>query len=306
MVGLFLYQWQRLTVIDLKPRMLNKKTVVLNGLARGGTNITWNILQSHPNIVSPVYETNKIIGGRSYLALIAPIFKNKRYAQINTLFSKYINNRFSHYKLKNLKNEDNKYKTETLTYSRNEILNATLCIKGVCSKNNWDLDYSELLYKSFPEVYFISLIRNGYAICEGWKRRGVTPKETGYLYAKYAEQIIHDAEYFPHYKIVSFEEVLSSPFGAAQALFSFIQEEPYVLDKLRIKVKNTLHQNEHKAHYGELNKKYWFSRESISEIIRYDINQVQHNGLSHEDKAQFEEEARDALRYFNYLEEEQR
>lgn len=282
--------------------MLNKKTIVLNGLARGGTNITWNILQSHPNIVSPVYETNEIIGSRSYLALIAPILKNKRYAQINNLFGKYINSRFSHYKLKNLDNDDNKYKTETLTYSRNEILDATLCIKGVCSKNNWDLGYSELLYKSFPEVYFITLIRNGYAICEGWKRRGVTPKESGYLYARYAEQIIRDSECFPYYKIIAFEDVLSAPFDMAQSLFSFIREEPYTLDKLRIKVKNTLNQaNEHKAHYGELNKKYWFTRESISEIIRYDINKVQHAGLSELDKTQFEQEAKDALRYFNYL-----
>lgn len=284
--------------------MLNKKTVILNGLARGGTNITWNILQSHPNIVSPVYETNEIIGSRSYLALITPLLKNKRYSQLSPLFNKFINNRFLHFKLKNLKDDDNKYKTETLTYSKDEILNATLCIKGVCSKNNWDLGYSELLYKSFPEVYFISLIRNGYAICEGWKRRGVSPKVSGYLYAKYAEQIIQDAECYPHYKIVAFEDVLSKPFKTAQKLFSFIQEEPQNLEKLRIKVKNTLHSaNEHKIHYGKLNRKYWFSQESISEIIRNDINQVQHKGLSQQDRSQFELEARDALRYFKYLED---
>lgn len=280
--------------------MYNKKAVILNGLARGGTNITWNILQSHPNIVSPVFETNQIIGGRSLLAPLKPLLTREGLSY--PFIRNYVNHRFSRYKLKNLSVDDNKYKTDGLLYTKEEVQQATLCIKGICSHNNWDLHYSELLYHSFQETYFISLVRDGFAVCESWKRRGVSPRTSGLLYARYIEQIIRDAEKFRNYKIIRFEDVLSSPFDMAHELFHFIRESPEKVQKLRIKVKNTLNREKrHLAHYGEENRKYWFTPSTIDQIIRTDINQVQNSGLSEKDKKEFQQEAQEALQHFHYL-----
>jgi hypothetical protein len=280
--------------------MFNKKAVILNGLARGGTNITWNILQSHPNIVSPVFETNQIIGGRSLLAPLKPLLTLK--GGIPPLIRNYINHRFSRYKLKNLSVDDNKYKTDELLYTKEEVLQATLCIKGICSHNNWDLNFSPLLSVSFPEVYFISLVRNGFAICEGWQRRGVSARDAGILYARYCAQILDYQARFPTYKIIRFEDVLEAPFEMAHELFHFIRESPEEVQKLRIKVKNTLNrEKKHLAHYGEENRKYWFTPSTIDQIIRTDINQVQNSGLSEKDKKEFQQEAQEALQHFHYL-----
>ena len=41
--------------------MLNKKIILIAGYSRGGTNLLWNILQSHPDIASPIYETGTIL-----------------------------------------------------------------------------------------------------------------------------------------------------------------------------------------------------------------------------------------------------
>lgn len=41
--------------------MKNSKIVVLNGLERGGTDIVWNILQTHPQLCSPELETGEIL-----------------------------------------------------------------------------------------------------------------------------------------------------------------------------------------------------------------------------------------------------
>ncbi len=41
--------------------MKNKNVVLLIGLSRGGTNIAWNVLQSHPGICSPIYETGELV-----------------------------------------------------------------------------------------------------------------------------------------------------------------------------------------------------------------------------------------------------
>lgn len=281
----------------------DQKAIVLNGLARGGTNITWNILQSHPNVVSPIHETNEIIGTRSHLTLLKPLLTQNPFPPLSSLITRYVRHRFAKYKLKNLQIEDNRYKTEDLPYSQQEILQATLCIKGICSANNWDLHYSNLLSQSFSKIFFISLVRNGYAICEGWKRRGVPPKKAGKLYARFVEQIVNDQAKFPQYKIVKFEDVLQSPFDMAETLFQFIQESPATLPKLRIKVKNTVNlKQKHETHYGELNRKYWFSRDTIGEIIKYDINRLQANGLSAQERALFRQEAREALAYFSYEE----
>ena len=34
--------------------------LVINGLSRGGSNILWNILQSHQKVVSPIHETGEV------------------------------------------------------------------------------------------------------------------------------------------------------------------------------------------------------------------------------------------------------
>ena len=279
--------------------IINQKVIVLNGLARGGTNIAWNILQSHPNIVSPIYETNQIIGRRSMLAPFRFLLnKGFKLPWIRTQ----VRRRFNTYKIKNLNSIDNQYKYDGMRYTREEIDRATLCIKGVCSHRNWDLGYSELFHATFAEIYFIGLVRDGFAICESWKRRGVSPKRSGNLYARFCEKLMHDAGKYPRYKIVRFEDILAAPFEMARLLYAFVEEEKSDIQKLRIKAKKTLDPERiHTHRYGDLNRKYWFTQETIGDIIRYDINQVQQKELSEQDRKDFLNEAKEAMQHFSYL-----
>src|SRR3954453_3086004 len=41
--------------------MLNSRPIFVNSFARGGSNIIWEILQSHPEACAPIEETDKII-----------------------------------------------------------------------------------------------------------------------------------------------------------------------------------------------------------------------------------------------------
>ena len=276
-----------------------QKVIVLNGLARGGTNIAWNILQSHPNIVSPIYETNQIIGRRSIFAPFQHLIqRGKNIPWIR----KQVCLRFNQYKLKNLYALDNQYKYEGQRYTREEIERATLCIKGVCSPRNWDISYSELLHSAFSSVYFVGLIRNGFAICESWRRRGISARKAGKLYARFCDKLLRDKEHFPCYKIIRFEDMLAAPFVMAKYLFEFVGEEKSDIRKLRIKAKRTLDpKRKHTHQYGDLNRKYWFSEKTISEIIRTDINAVQQKGLSPQEQKAFEAEAGEAMRHFRYI-----
>ena len=47
-----------------------EKLIQVVGLCRGGTNIVWNIIQSHPEIIGTGYELNEIIGKRSGISFV--------------------------------------------------------------------------------------------------------------------------------------------------------------------------------------------------------------------------------------------
>lgn len=41
--------------------MSKEKTIVINALARGGSNILWNMLQSHPQVCSPLRGPGRLL-----------------------------------------------------------------------------------------------------------------------------------------------------------------------------------------------------------------------------------------------------
>jgi hypothetical protein len=280
----------------------SKKAIVLNGLARGGTNVTWNLLQSHPNVLSTMGELNQIIGKRSQ----------------NSFYFNFINRITTHFglmdfatrailsalykaKMNSLDDEFNKFKSNESTYTHDEALKATICMKGVSSPDLWDLKYSELLHATFEETYFISLVRDGYAVCESWCRRGIQPRKAGYYYSKFIEEIQTQSQRYKHYSIIKFEDVISAPFETVSSLYQFVGETPHELDMLRLKVKKVVQTDgSHKSDFGETGKKYWFTKDNIYELLKKDIDKV-HKGLLKVDEVkQFEMEARHALEQFNY------
>lgn len=98
--------------------MLNKKVILLSGFSRGGTNIAWNILQSHPEICSARYETGQILRKRN------PIILNRLLSIINKiglgrskLAFKYLNYKFHYLKMSNLQVADN-INPDVITFNR--------------------------------------------------------------------------------------------------------------------------------------------------------------------------------------------
>lgn len=277
----------------------SNKAIVLNGLARGGTNITWNILQSHPNILSPMGEINEVIGKRGANHLLFEflnIFKSS-FSERKTRAVLY------EFKLKNLEDKSNRFKSEGITYTLDEVKNATLCLKGVVSPSPrlWDLKYSNLINRAFNECYFLYLIRDGYAVCESWMRRGISPSKAGSFYVKYADEVLKQMDLYQHSKLIKFEDILTKPFEVASELFQFTKETPYDLDSLRFKSKNTLHENgAYRPNYGELSDKYWVGKEDVNEFLVSGIDSIHKSHLSSSDIKAFEREAGSVLSYFNY------
>ena len=108
---------------------------------------------------------------------------------------------FSKLKLSNLSHEDNKYAAEGLLYEPHQVEEAALCFKSV----NYDINLTEELLKVYPDLYFIALSRNGYALCDGYLRRGYSATDFGRIYREIAEIMGRYSNSTPRFKLIKFE-----------------------------------------------------------------------------------------------------
>lgn len=203
---------------------------------------------------------------------------------------------FQH-KMTNLEHKDNRYVSENEVYDPDRLAKTVLCLKSV----NYHIYRTELLLKTYPDLFFIALTRNGYSLADGLTRRGMSIGEAGKLYQDLADEMERLSKRLKNFKLIKFEDVLENPFAISEELFQFCEIEPVTLDKLRLKSKKIIHASgEHETKYGSENRKYWFDRDTISTILDKSVNQRQLNRLSDKDIKVFNKLASNALQYFQY------
>jgi len=285
---------------------MTNKVIVINGFTRGGSNVLWNIFQSHPMVCSPIFETGQILGAVlpprtlpipfAWYVLSRRIIRTK---PLQSLVAHAIKRRLHNFKLKNVVDSDNRFKYEGIPYRQAEIEQCVLCTKSL---NRYVL-LNDLFADFYEDTYFVGLIRNGYALCNGWKRRGEKPERAGLFYRMIGERMLEDQQRLDNYIIIKFEDILTDPFGMAYRLYDFAQLEPKKLEKLRLQSKKVLTSGgKHKPGYGKVGRKYWFDALSIHEILVPNISAVQAEALSDEDRKSFEKEAGPILDIFGYRE----
>lgn len=125
--------------------------------------------------------------------------------------------------------------------------------------------------------------------------------ETGRIYREIAREMARFADSIPRFKLIRFEDILNKPFDVAEELYEFAEVSPVATDYLRLKSKKVVdEQGEHKVSHGDEERKYWFTRETIDQILKPGIDQTQMDRLSKESVRDFEREARPALEYLGY------
>lgn len=289
--------------------MKHRKAVVISGIQRGGTGVAWNILQSHPQLCSPILETGEILFGGHLESKIS------RRALTNPLRWLYLDSNIFHkpvigkflfnimdnwlylVKLRNYNHYQNGTKFDNVLYTKDEVKKTYICLKSV----NYDVYLNYIFNKYYNESYFIGLIRNGYAVCNGWVRRGQSAKEAGIMYDTLGRINIRNRKENNKYTTIKFEDILSDPFGIAEKLFKFCELDPVSLDKLRLKsTKTVAADGAHTTSYGKEQSKYWFDRNQIFDLLDTSINKKQTSFLKEKDISDFEKEAGYVLDYYNY------
>lgn len=275
-----------ISVMDL----LNKKVIILSGFARGGTNIVWNILQSHPKVCSSIRETGQLFD-ESKLMFVGNIMRGRFFGR------HLIDHALFNYKMLNLNHPENRYKSENEVYTYEEIAESVLCLKSV----NNDIRYTKTLLQIYPDLFFILLVRNGYSLCDGYIRRGKSAVEAAKIYRQMAIDVQLYKKMIPNLKVIKFEDVVNDPFGISQELFRFAKIEPVELDKLRLKSKKVIRKSGlHDTTFGEIDHKYWFTTDTIHNVLDSKINNVQLSRLTPRMIEDFNHLASDALMYFGF------
>ena len=285
--------------------VLADRIIVINGLPYGGTNILWNIIQSHPHIVSPHGETGEIIFHQLLrwipTDLLYPVLTKSRFlgAILHPIIAQHLN----HQKLKNINDPDDRFQYPDVKYTLKTLNESFIC----CKSTGREIELTSYFASNYRNPYFIGLIRNGYAWCNSWMRRLDIPSRggdadtAGKKYVAWANRMINDAEQYEKYLLLRFEDCIEDPFGVSETIFNFLNISPTKLDSIRLKSKKQiLPDGDHQVRYGEQNRKYWFTRNTIGELLDIQVNANQIDLLSSKDKAAFEKHANTVLKYFCY------
>ena len=282
--------------------MKNHKVIVVNGYSRGGTNLLWNVLQSHPSVVSPLLETAPLLfqgrpRGRGWALRKLLASRASRSFPLDRIVQPLLDDRFYRFKMRTVGGGDNSERYEGIPYTAEQVEEAALCIKST----DKDIALCALFGAMWDETYFVGLMRNGYAICEAWMRRGKSARYTGKFYRWFGERMIEDHQRFGNYRIVKFEDFIRDPSGTSESLNAFASLDPLSLPKLRFKSKRVVGiSGNHDTRFGNENAKYWFDRETVFELIDPSVSDNQIANLRSSDRHAFEVEALPILQHFDY------
>lgn len=81
---------------------------------------------------------------------------------------------------------------------------------------------SRWLQEVFGHFYFIGLVRNGYAVCEGIRRRSGHYLEQGARHWNLSNKImVQDSQFLNCFKLLTYEELTRDPFAVFSSLADF-------------------------------------------------------------------------------------
>jgi hypothetical protein len=140
------------------------------------------------------------------------------------------------------------------------------------------------LQKAFPRSYFIGLVRNGYAVAEGIKRKGNKPVDRGARHWNLVNRIMmEDAGRIDNFLEVRYEELVEDYAGVAARIAAFLDIDPESLRSqagIRFNSKTVIGRDDHAMQN--------FNADSIARLSEEEIRIVSR-------------EAKEMLDRFSYL-----
>ena len=262
----------------------------------------WNVMQSHPQVCSPIMETGQLLGQHILRRIPGTPIPLRNYRMfLRTPFCRMagprIRRQMFEWKMKNYEHPDNGTQYDGVPYKQDDVRQSVICLKSV----NEDGVLTDFFDQLWDEVYFIGLVRNGYSVCNGFVRRGARAEEIGQRYASTVRRMLDYSKTMNNFTIVKFEDLLADPMGDSQRLYEFCGLEPVRLEKLRLKSKRVLAaEGPHQVRVGEEDHKYWMTRAELETFLDPNVNATQSSQLSDSDRVAFERSAGTLMKELGY------
>jgi hypothetical protein len=276
---------------------------LVSGFSRGGTNVLWNLICSHPGVLSTGIELNEIFGpSRTNIPLQWKLLI-ECFAIPGKGVPKYVaeygRNRILETAERHATEGWGRWKTSGEVYSSSDIARMPVCTKSVNSwardrlfgilKRNIALKYNRLLLRAFGTVKTLYLIRDSEAVCNGWMRRGCKPYEAGKWYRYIVETMLSDYATRPaDILFVRFQDVLCDPRSTARQAHSFLGLQDLELSSFYLKSKKVLGKDgSHEVIKGAEGEMKWIPSAEIEEFLDPDVDATQRRMLNEADRQAF-------------------
>ena len=269
--------------------------ILVSGFSRGGTSILWNLICSHPNVLSTGIELNEIFGpSRSNISLgwkmLIEIFALTR-LPVPAFASRYAHDRIRSFAVENSTLSWGKWKTHEERYESDEITSYPVCTKSVNSwardslfamlQRNIALKYNRILLTAYQTVKTVYIIRDGESQCNGWMRRGCDPYEAGKWYRKIVGMMLADRERRKDdVMFVNFHDLIHEPIQTINRVYGFLGLPETNASHYRLKTKKVLKEDgTHDVVTGTEGEMVWVSRDELSAFLDSGIDERQRSEL---------------------------
>lgn len=280
--------------------MLNRQPILLNCFSRGGSNILWNILLSHPEVCSPIEETLQIFrldwrAPRSAGLKAAWLTGQLRYfdqwllAPRKTISGRaagFIDRTLYSWKLKTLADKEMRWKSPEALYSPAEVADARLVLKN----NNGLAFLTEEFFRMYPDACALALVRDPVPLYESHRRYrtpvSTTPASFSDFYGAMVSGMETDAHRFERYHILRFEDILSSPAEGIQRIYSLAGLDAGRVGKMRFKAKPYTRADGRHGTDLEAGRHYWLDLEEVQRMFEPEVNRYQASRLDVREREQ--------------------
>ena len=296
--------------------MRNRRPVFVVGFARGGTNLVLNLLRSHPDLASPRGETHEVFRGKASEPAAVRRAKRLRYRPIVWLEGRdvfdasdwsprpplraasrfWIDRLLFAEKLRAREPGQNLWKTEGVAYTQRELRRARLLCKNVNGLIRVSGEFSRI----FPDAHFIGLVRDGYAVCEGHRRRGIPLLEAARHYEIGCRQLAEDALGIPRFRLFRYEDLVTSPRQALADLCEAAGVDPGLVSRVRLETKPVVGAGGAPEAETGAKRLGWYGLDEFASRFRRDANANQRARLSAAETAEIREACAWSLERFGY------
>jgi hypothetical protein len=291
--------------------MLNRRPIFIDALAGSGSNLLWNILQSHPSVCSPVWETHELFqrGARAKLqgAVLAMLAGQGRFLQRQAFHARrpltraaagYLDLCLFQAKLRTLTDADNTLCAPGRPYSPAQVAAARLVTKNLDGAVMATPEVSRI----YPGACFIGLLRDGLALCESALRRSTvtSARAAGRRYVAVTRRLLTSSDTLPRYSLIRFEDLLRDPSRFVARVYRAVGLELLPDQPVRLKTREHYTAPGERGCVGPAGQKIWMPLEALPGFLNHRVNALQAGGLSMAQRRAFLSVAGDLMEELGY------